>query len=73
MIYESLESMCIESQCSFSVSYMHAEGETGRKNNVPVSPLRLLLLERVLRHGVPVAPHGEGCAGLLAIAGLQGS
>lgn len=65
--------MCIESQYSFSVSFMHAERETGRKNNVPVSPPGLLLLERVLRHGVPVALHGEGCTGLLAIAGLQGS
>ena len=62
--------MCVESQYSFSVSFVRAEWETGREHNVPVSPLGLLLLEHVLRCGVPVAPRGEGCTGLLAVAGF---
>lgn len=53
-----------EAQYSFSMSFMRAERETGRENDVPVSPLRLLLLERVLRRGAPVALPGEGCPGL---------
>lgn len=52
--------MCVEAQYSFSMSFVRAERETGREDGVPVSPLRLLLLERVLRHDVPATLQRDG-------------